>query len=134
MKERYLHSVRNLLDCPSKEKERLLRRLNSAVVTYLEDVPDAGEPDLVAVFGTPEDCAARLLDECTPGAIAAERKKRSHRRRILTAVMAVLLTIAVGIAAYLWSNGGLVIIKIDRWVPDSLKEWPSNHIIYDYND
>ena len=78
MKKRYLHSVRNLLDCPSKEKGRLLQRLDNAVATYLEDVPDAGEPDLIAVFGSPEDCAARLMDECTPGAVAAERGKRNR--------------------------------------------------------
>lgn len=134
MKERYLRSVRNLLDCPSNEKERLLQRLDSAVATYLEDVLDAGEPDLVAVFGTPEDCAARLLEECTPGAVTAERRKRSHRHHVLIAVLAVLLVIVIGIAAYLWANGGLVIIRTYPVSPDFMKEMPSDHIIYEYND
>ena len=83
MRERYLRSVRNLLDCPSNEKERLLQRLNSAVATYLEDVPDAGEPDLITVFGTPEDCASRLMDECSPGAVADVRKKRDRHHHVL---------------------------------------------------
>ena len=39
MRERYLRSVRNLLDCPSNEKERLLQRLNSAVAAYLGFAP-----------------------------------------------------------------------------------------------
>ena len=55
MKECYIHSVRRLLECPAKEKERLLSRLNSAVTTYLEDVPEANETDLVSNFGTPEE-------------------------------------------------------------------------------
>ena len=134
MKERYLHSVRNLLDCPSKEKGRLLQRLDNAVATYLEDVPDAGEPDLIAVFGTPEDCAARLMDECTPGAVAAERGKRNRRHRILTAVLAVLLVIVVGIAVYLWSNGGLVIIQSSHSMPDSLRNLPQGQVTYSYEE
>ena len=134
MKERYLHSVRNLLDCPSKEKGRLLQRLDNAVATYLEDVPDAGESDLVSVFGTPEDCAAHLLEECTPGAVTAERGKRNRRHRILTAVLAALLVIVIGIAVYLWSNGGLVIIRIGNAVPDYVHDLPRNEVTYSYED
>ena len=133
MRERYLRSVRNLLDCPSSEKERLLQRLNSAVATYLEDVPDAGEPDLITVFGTPEDCAARLLEECTPSAVTVVRKKRDRRHHVLTAVLAVLLTIMIGIAVYLWSHG-LYIIHINEEWPDPFREMPSNHSIYENND
>ena len=134
MRDRYLRSVRNLLDCPSNEKERLSQRLNSAVVAYLEDVPDAGEPDLITVFGTPEECAARLLEECTPSAATADRKKRDLRHHVLTAVLAVLLTIITGIAIYIWSNGGLHIIQInDEW-PDPFREMSSNHSIYENNN
>ena len=50
MKECYIHSVRRLLECPAKEKERLLSRLNSAITTYLEDVPEANETDLVSIL------------------------------------------------------------------------------------
>lgn len=134
MKERYLRSVRSLLDCPSNEKERLLHRLDSAVATYLEDIPDAGESDLVSVFGTPEDCAVRLLEECTSSAVTAERKKRDLHHHVLTAVLAVLLTIKIGIAVYIWSNGGLYIIQINDGWPDCLKEMPSDRSIYEYND
>ena len=132
MKERYLRSIRNLLDCPSNEKERLLHRLDSAVAAYLEDVPDADEPDLVSVFGTPEDCAARLLEECTPGAITAERRKRNHRRHVLIAVLAVLLVIVTGITAYLCSNGGLTIIHVSR-MPDP-QDLSPGYVSYGYKD
>lgn len=133
MKERYLHSVRILMDCPPKERERLLSRLNHAVTAYLEDVPEANEMDLFVNFGTPEDCAVKLSAECAPKVVLAERQKIKHHR-ILVAFLSVLLAIVIGVAALLWSNGGLVIIKTDRWAPDSLKELPTNHIIYDYND
>lgn len=79
MKERYLHSVRILMDCPSREKEHLLSRLSNAITVYLGDVPEASESDIVSNFGTPEECAARLLDECTPAALATERQKKKPK-------------------------------------------------------
>ncbi len=134
MKEQYLDSVRALLDCPQGERERLLSRLGQAVSAYLEDAPEAGEPELAANFGTPEECAARLLEECDPGAVAAERRKKKKRHRITVAVLAVLLAVMVGITAYLWSNGGLVIIRLGKAVPDSIRNLPDNQVTYNYDD
>ena len=65
MKERYLRSVQALLDCPEAERERLLRRQDSAMTAYLADEPEATEADLLAAFGTPEDCAARCWRRAT---------------------------------------------------------------------
>ena len=134
MKERYLHSVRALMDCPAEERERLLVRLGNAVAAYLEDVPDAAEADLIANFGTPEDCAARLMQECPPKSVTAERRKKTRRHRTMVAVLSVLLAAALGIAAYLWSNGGLVIIRFREGRSDFWDNLPSEHIIYDYDD
>ena len=131
MKERYLRSVCTLLDCPLKERERLRSRLSNAVTAYLEDVPEADEADLVANFGTPEDCAARLLEECTPAEIAAQRQRKSRRHRILTAALAILLAAALGIAGYLLSTGGLVIIQKGGILPDSVKQ---GQVTYSYDD
>lgn len=134
MKERYLHSVRILMDCPSKEKEHLLFRLSNAITAYLEDMPEADEKDIVMNFGTPEDCAAKLSAECAPKAIAAERRKKVKRHRIIVAILSVLLAIVVGISAFLWSNGGLVIIHTQSGRSDFWDNLPSDHIIYDYDD
>ena len=134
MKERYLHSVRILMDCPSREKEHLLSRLSNAITVYLGDVPEASESDIVSNFGTPEECAARLHDECTPAALAAERQKKSQSHRALMVILAALLTVAVGLAVCLWFNGGLVIIKTDDRAPDFWNDYPSEHIIYSYDD
>lgn len=134
MKECYLHSVRNLLDCPVKEKERLLFRLNSAITTYLEDVPEASEADLFSNFGTPEDCAARLLSECSPLIVTAARKQKNRHHRILLTVLAGLLTIVLGISAYLYLNGGIVVIRMGHAVPDYVKNLQRNQITYNYDD
>ena len=134
MKEQYLDSVQTLLDCPQGERERLLTRLGQAVAAYLEDVPEAGERELVANFGTPAACAAQLMEECDPGAVAAERRKKKKRHRITVAVLAALLAVTVGVAAYLWANGGLVIIQLRDHDPKSWENLPPNHVIYDYDD
>lgn len=134
MKERYLSSVRMLMDCPHEEKERLLSRLSNAVTTYLEDVPEANEADIISNFGTPEVCAARLSAECAPKTIAAERRRKVKHHRAIVAILSVVVAILVSVAAYLWFNGGLVIIRIDDGWPNFMKEAPSNHIIYDYDN
>ena len=134
MKEIYLNAVRRLMDCPAEDRERLLSRLGSAVTVYLEDTPGAGETDLIANFGTPEDCAAQLMEECRPAAVAAARRKKDRRHRVLTAALAVLLAIALGVAAYLWANGGLVIIHTFHMEPGEYESLPSFRVIYDYDD
>lgn len=113
MKESYLHAVRVLLDCPPKERDRLLARLDSAVTAYLEDVPEAKEADLIANFGTPGDCAARFLEECSFMETLAERQKKGLRRRIFTAVLAAFLLIAIGFTLYLWSHHWIFKIRMD---------------------
>lgn len=122
MKETYLQSVRSLLDCPASERERLMARLEGAVSAYLEDVPDAAEGDLIANFGAPEDCAAQLLEECAPAAVAAERQRQKRRARIALAVLAAVLVVAVCLVIHMWSNGGLVVIETTHYT-DGIPEW-----------
>lgn len=131
MKERYLHSVRLLLDCPNEERERLLSRLNCAISSFLEDTSDATEMDLIANFGTPEDCAARLLEECTPTTLVVGRQKKNHYRRVIMMVLSILLVIAVGFAIYLWAHGGLMIIRTGKvQMNPGTSDLPSSQIVY----
>ena len=134
MKERYLQSVRVLMDCPAEERERLVSRLGHAVSAYLDDVPDAAEADLIANFGTPEECAARLMQECPTEAVTEERRRKARLHRTMLAVLSVLLAAALGIAAYLWANGGLVIIRTEDPDPDFWDNLPSDGVIYNYDD
>ena len=127
MKEAYLRSVGALLDCPVAERKRLLRRLEGAVSAYLEDTPDADETELTKNFGAPEACAAQLLEECDPAVVADIRRKKKRRNRILVAALAALLTLAVIVAAYLWSTGGLVTIETKAYA-----NRPTGQVYYDY--
>lgn len=137
MKESYLRSVRSLLECPAPERERLLARLERAVSTYLEDAPDAAEADLIANFGAPEDCAARLLAECAPAAVDAERQRRKRRNRVLIAVLAAVLVVAVCLVIHMWSNGGLVVIETTHYVDGIPEDFPTGgegSITYHYDE
>ena len=134
MKAAYLHSVRRLLDCPAAERERLLRQLDRAVSAWIEDNPCADKAELAKTFGTPEVCAARLLEECDSTVVTDERRKRKLRTRVLIAVLTILLLAAVGIAAYLWGNGGLVIIEHVRHGENFPDDLPMDQTIYHYDD
>lgn len=111
MKENYLHSVCVRLDCSPKERDHLISWLDIAVTAYLEDNPEADKASLTASFGTPEECAVRLLDKCDPTVIFAERQKKRRRHRVLTTILAVLLIAALGIAVYLWSHNWVIITQ-----------------------
>lgn len=134
MKEAYLRSVGALLDCPVKERERLLERLEDAVSAYLEDAPDAGETELMENFGAPEVCAVQLLAECDPMAVADARRRRKRHNRILIAALTVLLALAVSVAAYLWSNGGLVVIETKEYVNGFPEDITRGGVTYHFDE
>lgn len=92
----YLQAVRQLLDAPGKDRERLLARLSHAVSAYAEENPGAAAEELSSVFGTPERCAAELLAECDPAEVAAVRR---GKRRRLVAVIAILAALLAAMAA-----------------------------------
>ena len=49
-------------------------------------------------------------------------------------MLAVLLAVMVGITAYLWSNGGFVVIRLGEYDPSDWENLPPNHVIYDYDN
>ena len=86
--EAYLRAVRKgLADAPAEDRERLMKRLTEAVSAYLEEEPEADEADIIKAFGTPEACAAELLEECDPARMAAVRRKRRIRMYVMIAAL-----------------------------------------------
>lgn len=119
MKDKYLRSVAALLGCPRAERARLLARLERAVDAYLEDQPEAGEADLAAVFGAPEDRAVQLLAECAPAALASDRQRKRRRGQLMAALLASLLVLTLALTAYLWSAVGPPDREIEPGPPQS---------------
>ena len=92
----YLRSIRRQLDAPERDRERLLSRLSHAVSTYCEENPEATVGDIAAVFGDPARCAAELMAECDPAEVSRARR---NKRRLLYAVIAVLVALLVAVTA-----------------------------------
>lgn len=100
--DEYLRAVRRgLEDAPPEDRDRLMKRLTEAVSAYLEEDPEASEADLIKAFGTPEACAAELLEECDPDRVAAVRRKR----RVWLYAAIALAVLAVLTAAVLLLRG-----------------------------
>lgn len=100
--EAYLQSVRRQLDAPPEDRERLLGRLSRAVSAYIGENPEAGEEDLAAAFGSPVGCAARLLAECDPAGVAAQRRKK--RLRLYAAIAALAALVVVLAALFIFTD------------------------------
>lgn len=96
----YLQAVRQLLDAPGKDRERLLARLSHAVSAYAEENPGAEAEELSSVFGTPERCAAELLAECDPAEVTAVRRGKRRRLVAVIVVLAVLLAAMAALVVY----------------------------------
>lgn len=109
MREDYLRQVGELLTCAQGDRRRLLYRLAKGVSAYLEENPEAEKSQLYAAFGTPEVCAAQLLDECGKSVIVAIASRRQKGRMICT-VLIMLMVLAAFFAAYLLSTGGIVVM------------------------
>ena len=92
--EKYLRDVRKgLADAPAEDRERLMKRLTEAVSAYLEEDPEASKADIIKVFGTPEACAAELLEECDITRVAAVRRKRHIRMYAVVAALLIMFTV-----------------------------------------
>ncbi len=105
MRNAYVKAVGALLECPRRERERLLARLDGAVSAYLEDHPQATPAELAEGFGAPEVCAASLLAECDPQTVARLRRSRRVRIRVLTAALVLLAVLALLGVAYTLHQG-----------------------------
>lgn len=104
--EAYLRAVRRgLADAPAEDRERLMKRLTEAVSAFLEEDPEAGEADIIRAFGTPESCAAELLEECDPARVAAVRRRRRLWLYVLIAVLAAAAMAVLAVLFRRWSMG-----------------------------
>lgn len=94
----YRKSVKALLQCDHKAKERLLSDFDRLLSTYLDEYPDSTMDELIAAFGPPEAVASELMRQLTPQEVNQHRNSRLTLR-ILALVVAVFLSLAT---IYIW--------------------------------
>ena len=115
----YLQAVRQLLDAPGKDRERLLARLSHAVSAFAEENPGAAAEELSSVFGTPERCAAELLTECDPAEVTAVRRRK---RRRLVAVIAILAALLIAMVIFWFCTESSQVKYVDTYITEDIPD------------
>ena len=99
--QRYLSRVKSALKNAKQYRRSVITLLKADLQEYISDHPDAGEADLLAYFGAPEEYAAEYM---TTMPLCEQKKMISAKKRIVIAVIVGLLAalliwgIGVGIA------------------------------------
>lgn len=98
--EQYRAGVAKHLRCCKETKERLLLSFDQSMLApLLEDAPQPSMEDLHAVFGTPKQTAALLMEQVTEEEAARYHKQQKTRKAIIigavAAVMAAVLVFAI---------------------------------------
>ena len=102
---KYLRRVRSTIPYSRKVKMQIMENIQQSIGLYLEENPNADYKALLARFGEPEEIAAAYIETLEPAELL---KKLRVRKRILTAVAAVLIIIVLlwtaTIAYAIWKN------------------------------
>ena len=110
----YYRSIRQHLPCSRKLKVRIISEIESNILAYLEENPNADFAAIEARFGAPNRIASAYVDELGAPELL---KKLQIRRRILTVVIgAVAFCLLLWVTVVIWgivkeinfSNGTLI--------------------------
>lgn len=91
--KKYTRQLKRELFCSRKDRKRLLLGWQRTLTDFLEEHPEAGEAQLTASFGTPEEMAKLLMREIP----ASVQQKHKNIQRLLPlyitiAAVAIILT------------------------------------------
>jgi len=77
--KKYTRQLKRELFCSRKDRKRLLLGWQRTLTDFLEEHPEAGEAQLTASFGTPEEMAKLLMREIP----ASVQQKHKNIQRLL---------------------------------------------------
>ena len=99
--KRYKMSVRSMLPCGRKQKDRIMESFSESLDAYQSENPDASYEEITAHFGTPDEIAATCVENT--GTSALLRMLRIRKRIIAIvagAITAAFLIWAVVLEGY----------------------------------
>ena len=106
--EHYRRQIKKSITVSSKEKDEMLRGLQTGIEEYLEQNPDATMEDVRAHFGEPCEIAAEFLPDVTP----KDRKRFVRRKKVILGLSLGLVVIVIlFIAVYfslVWKTPGVI--------------------------
>ena len=86
----YYDEVRRYLDCPKREQNRLLSRVNRQVIELQANNPNLDYDGIINFLGEPQDLAHLLMQDVNPDALNTY-KKLLHLKKNLFTLKTILL-------------------------------------------
>lgn len=93
----YYREVRHHLDCPKKEKDRLLSQSHQMVEELCESVPDLDYLGVVDFLGEPRELASTFMESMDQETVAKYKKQKA---RIRVGAISLLGVFVVTLSAF----------------------------------
>ena len=88
----YIHQIKKLLFCSSKERKKFLKEFNDNIDDFLKDNPEASISDLQKAMGTPQEIADGFLSNADTKDL---KRQTSIVRILLFGISIVVIIIAI---------------------------------------
>jgi len=89
----YRNKLKKAIQCGYRARKRLLEQFDLSLEAFLEDYPAAGEAQITAAFGPPEEMAQVLMASVTE----AERRQFHTQRRYLRIAAVILAALLLAV-------------------------------------
>lgn len=117
--QKYRKQVLRAMPCPAKEKKVLIEHLDSLLISFQQDEPNADEAKVLEAFGTPTELAQTLCE----GYSEAEQQSW-HRRRWIRRL--AILVFCAGMIAFLSYAVALCTAESPVYTKDKIYVYQSN--------
>ena len=116
--QKYLRKVRSYLPCSRKVKNQIMAQIADSVNSYLAEMPEATNEQIVARFGKPETIAAAYVESTDTAEILGALQIRRRIVAIVAGIMAAVLlswAVMVTFAATDYKNRQPGAPAVDIW-------------------
>lgn len=133
----YCREAEQTMELPTRRRRTLLAGLRQELEERFASKADLSLQDICDVVGSPEDSAAALMESVPWEEHACYRAQKRRKLRVLVAVLAAVMTLALCYALYMRATGGTVIIETTHYVEGIPEDFPTSGegtVTYHYNN
>lgn len=117
--QKYRKQVLRAMPCPAKEKKALIEHLDSLLLSFQQEEPNADDAKVLEAFGTPAELAQTLCEGYS------EEEQKRWRRRLWIRRLAILVFCA-GIIAFLSYTVALCTAESPVYTKDKIYVYQNN--------
>ena len=126
--KRYKMSVRSLLPCGRKQKDRIMESFSESLDAYQSENPDASYEEITAHFGTPDEIAAT----CVENTGTADLLRMLRIRKRIIAIVAGAITAAFLMWAAVLAVNSILLYPEERgYFIVTMEELPNGTVVED---